>query len=546
MQTEAPPLTPRQHSIPTAIDLILSALIREFHKPLSTQWLAVFGLLLLCCCVTRAWVGFDGMNAYSHDLFVFLDGGWRVLHGQIPYNDFFTDVGTFIHLETAFGLWLARGQARGLAYAQALFGIAFTIWAYVLARTRFMPRPALLFTWTVVLLAITPSVVGDSLLQLTAACFYNRYGYALCALVLIEAFKEGQSETRFSSYAGGFSSGALTALLLFIKVTFFIGSVGLLVALIPCRKQTRFRCTGLACGFLCVLVPMWLYMRSDLRPMLRNLQFLAGAKHLSILPMTLPHATSATCEMLILGFLACAVLWEGGAWAKARRLITLVGVVLSIAAFFLLTNFQRGRLPLLAVLGLLIAQEIESHFRNTPSLQLVPRTAILALSCLFVAGSITLDAIPLVCGAAFHSLRFKTNRLLFNSPELAGIRDVDAPYVAFVNDGIALLQRNHGSGETVVSLDFSNPFPYSLGIPPPKGGTPVGIQYRTNFDDAHQLPPAWLFGSADLVMLPVTFTDGTLQESVPRIYGPYLRAHFHAVDRSENWLLYRKDAIPKP
>ena len=55
----------------------------------------------------------------------------------------------------------------------------------------------------------------------------------------------------------------------------------------------------------------------------------------------------------------------------------------------------------------------------------------------------------------------------------------------------------------------------------------------------HYVRPEKLFGDEDLVMLPKTFTDDT-QDAVPRIYGPFLEAHFHLVGESAHWKLYRR------
>ncbi len=41
-------------------------------------------------------------------------------------------------------------------------------------------------------------------------------------------------------------------------------------------------------------------------------------------------------------------------------------------------------------------------------------------------------------------------------------------------------------------------------------------------------------------MVPKQFTDPTLTESVPRIYGPYLARHYRLEAESANWRLYRR------
>ena len=48
-----------------------------------------------------------------------------------------------------------------------------------------------------------------------------------------------------------------------------------------------------------------------------------------------------------------------------------------------------------------------------------------------------------------------------------------------------------------------------------------------------------MFGQASLVMVPVAPSEKGLLLSVPRIYGPYLAAHFHLIGESPGWRLYR-------
>jgi hypothetical protein len=166
----------------------------------------------------------------------------------------------------------------------------------------------------------------------------------------------------------------------------------------------------------------------------------------------------------------------------------------------------------------------------------------LVLWCgVFVVGSMLVDTAPLSWALVFHVLRDKMQGPLFNSPRLSGIHDREAWYVALVNDGIGLLQKYRRPGDTIASLDFSNPFSYALEISPPPGGTPIGLMYRTNFDEENKVPPEFLFGRASLVMVPTVFTDWSLQDAIPRIYGPYLREHFHQVGQTSSWHLYRRN-----
>ena len=89
-----------------------------------------------------------------------------------------------------------------------------------------------------------------------------------------------------------------------------------------------------------------------------------------------------------------------------------------------------------------------------------------------------------------------------------------------------------------MSLDFSNPFSFALGMKPARGGA-VDLGYRINFDDTHRLSAERLFGEASLVAVPIYFLEPSLTDSVPRLYGPYLKDHFQLIGESMRWRLYR-------
>ena len=126
---------------------------------------------------------------------------------------------------------------------------------------------------------------------------------------------------------------------------------------------------------------------------------------------------------------------------------------------------------------------------------------------------------------------------------MAGFSTFDLNYAHFINDGLALARQHLRPSDTVVSLDFSNPFSYAFRIPPAWGGTPMGMQFRTNFDDENHVSPERLFGHAGLVMIPQpqTFSDFSLAANIPRIYGPWLEQHFHLIGETVFWRVYRNN-----
>ena len=179
-------------------------------------------VVLASLCLVRAYIGLSGIVVYSHDAFGTLDGAWRVLNGQTPHADFYTPLGPLIYLVTAFGLLLSHGGAEGAGYSQALCGGLLGLWTYLFSRGRLGHLPAILLCLMVVLLSINPSSVGEPPLR-TSCMAYNRYGYALVTLLLVEGVAGRDAERRRAEFWGGVSTGAILALLLFLKISYFVG-----------------------------------------------------------------------------------------------------------------------------------------------------------------------------------------------------------------------------------------------------------------------------------------------------------------------------------
>jgi len=140
------------------------------------------------------YVGAVRTHACGHDIMQSLDGAWRVLNGQRPHVDFYSPLGPLMYLVTAAGLALAGLRVEGVGYGVALVGAAVGIWGYRLSlgRMRFVPAAA---TGTfLVLLSVAPVPLGAGPATLSHAMLYNRFGFALLALVLLEVLGRPSSE----------------------------------------------------------------------------------------------------------------------------------------------------------------------------------------------------------------------------------------------------------------------------------------------------------------------------------------------------------------
>jgi hypothetical protein len=107
---------------------------------------------------------------------------------------------------------------------------------------------------------------------------YNRQGYALLGLLIVESFPL-RREPPVRGVGGGFSTGALVAILLFLKANYFL--VGLVLAalsLVWSGRGERRRWCGLAAGFGVAAVAFLAYLRFDVGAMVADLRMAADAR----------------------------------------------------------------------------------------------------------------------------------------------------------------------------------------------------------------------------------------------------------------------------
>jgi hypothetical protein len=521
---------------------------------LNRPWfLGLVQAVLIGACALRAWIGLSGMRNWVHDAFILLDGAWRVRNGQVPYNDFFTDVGPLVHVLNAFGLRLSHDMPAGLGYAQAIAGLIAGAWSFGLSRRRLSPIGSVLVTTLAVFLTLAPFDTGNTPTMTTPAMVYNRYGFAFVALGLIEAACARSTVTRLSEVLGGVSTGVVAILLLFIKVSYFPGLLLLLLLLLGCRRQTSWRWTGLLAGAAAAFLPFLIYLRWTLGAMWRDLLILAGAKHVLREWFLAEALYGSALPLAAFAFLAFALLSRWGAPVAGRRVLTIGIAVAAVGMLFVPANFPGTRLPLNAVAAVIVIDRVEAYFSarersgagrwEARFSESAMRCAVLLWGALFIFTPLFLDAAGLGYAARGRTSVLKVSGSTFNEPGLAGFSTFDSGYAHFVNDGLELARQHRRPDDTIMSLDFSNPFSYALRIGPAWGGTPMGMQFRTNFDDNNHVEPERLFGHASLVMIPQpeTFSNSSLAGSIPRIYGAWLEKHFHLIGETVFWRVYRNN-----
>ena len=521
----------------SAISRISAGIQSFWQRPRSVSSVEIFWSLLLAMVASRCCVAMYGMRIYSHDGFMVLDGAWRMLNGQRPHLDFNSMIGPAAYLPTVIGLLLASNTAAGFGYGQALAALVLGTWAYLLGAKLLYEVPRVIYALCVAAIAVSPALVGLSPFALTPGATYNRYVYALLGVLLLECL----STKVGSELIAGLSSGAAIAILAFTKITGLFVGVALLVALIPQRTQTFWRWFGFAAGAISVGLCFLCYLRFDLLAVIRDLAITAGAKRVRITDIYLLNSIALDAGIaLLLTFGASSFLIDSGK-SRAAMHELLAGVSVTVASLLLIFgNFQPSELPLLGFYFLTVGQRLLANRPRTSTEGSGMLSLMIGGGAIF-AGISIVSAIASLSIALWVMMYSGRGAPHFQSQALrqfVPVRD-DESYTSFVNDGFSLLKMYRKPGERVMSLDFTNPFSYGLWIPPAPGGS-TNLQFNGSFNVKHNVSPEKLFGAADLVMLPKNFSDGSLQLTVPMIYGPFLDSHFQLVAESLDWKLYRR------
>lgn len=491
------------------------------------------------------------INEYGHDVFPLLDGSWRIFSGQIPYRDFYLAIGPLEDMIVAGGMLLTHGSTQGIAIGNAAFGIVVGVWGWFLSRWRMPAIPALLVTAWLILTATLPTPLGSSPESLSCAMIYNRHGYALLGILLVEcAFVSERSR-----FWGGVSSGIAVALMAFLKLNFFGVALLMLLVSASLRRDDAQRLLGFLLGLFCTFLAFVFYLRFALPAFLSDMWYAIHTRGSTLSTDGGIAAIVTSKEVMTLAIMtviaALLIARDSLKQRFAKRLLVLGGVVIATGPLLMLTNMSEdscrlASLWMIVLLGMLTA--VYPLCKEKAAISVV-----IALSAGSILAGFFMDAesvrtlflyqLPPLQSQGYSMTGSGMERLKFYEiyRDSAEFRFDNGHFVVdCVNDGIELLKKSSTQNESVMTLGFDNPFEYFLQRKPVPGGSPWLVQ-RENFSKAHMIDPDRLFGKYDLVMVGnYPTTNYNSDNAIAEAYHPYLMQHFTFVASSHWWSLYRR------
>jgi hypothetical protein len=519
----------------------------------------LFIVCLLIICGATAFVGAVPTRVSGHDDFFLLDNGWRIICGQRPHLDFFSPWGPVTFLVVGMGLTLANASVNGIGYGNAIVGLIIGLWALWLSRDRLASGPSFILSLYLALLVTAPYPLGFWPHQSSHAMLYNRYGYALLGLVLVECFKRKErAEQDAGEMLGGISTGAIVAIALFLKASYFAISLPLITASLLFRKPSFNRYIGLALGFSIVLFSMLAYLKFDIRTVVEALWMAASARskamYLPILTHQLISQVSSLLTVILILFFGIRRTKPVGSWLDDHQWLIWTVLVFASDSLLMLSNYQVYAMPLLGVFAILIASGVTAERQRLlvaePRVDLSRHVFVLVLCALLVIPQLALDLVGLANGVVQKAHPSAAIGLVrFTEPHLASLILSDGDthkegngsiYINYVNDGVTLLRKHCNASDRVLTMDMVNPFPFALKWRPPLGGI-AAIAFNYTLSEQHRPSFDAYFGDATVVLMPKR--PAQMRFFIDRfyeLYTPALLERYQLCAESDWFWLYKQ------
>lgn len=532
--------------------------------------------------------GVSHQRVYPQDQGFLLDGGYRMICGQRPHADFHSHEGIVAYLPIVLGIMVGGVRAAALAYGPAILSPVLAVWTWWLSARRFSACVAMFFSWMTAGLVVGTFALSVEAWNIpTYAMQYNRLGWSLtCMLAATILVRPRHPMSQRLQVWEGVSAGLLAGLLLFLKPNYAGAAVVIPVTGLLLSRHGKAFWMGFAGALLVFFAAYAIYLRGDVfaygRDMLRRLHCRAGQSG-GRLSVTAIHSMPELWAPIALLILCLRPAAANCSQSKASWLRPALLALFCIPLGIVITagNAQTRSIPLFALAAAALLEAFERVF--VPSL---PDAANVAASDgesrrlrSLIGYVVVLAAISGIAAPDYLSVANSFLRKVAGSRSVADDWRIDSPtmrdmafslreddvkdsaqtlaklrlrmvgsertphdYAFVVNDALQLLHGRVDKRSRVFSTYLSNPYPFALGLPSPRGA-PAALFWGGDMNEEHYLPPEEIFG--DVTHLLFCNLATTENKSMRRVFGDYIQDNFVLAAESELWTLYLRKGKPR-
>lgn len=539
---------------------------------------ACLGGFALVVAVLIAMPGRTVTAIYPEDVLLFVDAAYRTAEGQVHHMAYHAPFGVLASWLPFLGLITSGSTGGALPAAVALFIIFLTPPLLYVVTTRLPVIVSILLGVYILLLVGAPLCVGDLPSRITLAMWYNRFCQGLLILQLC-LYLSPSARTRWHTVVDGVLAGIVCAVMLYLKITYGLVSLAAIVLWSLCGRTQRasallaLGCVAAVATGLEVAIPgIHVAYAHDVHFAMTASAGLFGGIA-APLKAALNHANEVALGALALGlgFTACAVTTSDALF---------VAFVLAASLVLFTQNTADRSLPEVVLLPVLVAARLAEGAETKDRRLLtyvIPGLLVVFMAEPFVYRSLALyrhfsyarvapapgdtaAALPgfvtLDYGMTLaNSLGSERAVVAINEPGLttqeifqiarSGFPDHGvsalkaAEYMYTINKGIETLSGIDRGDGTVLTFDFSNPFPFAMNLPSPRNSL-LQYHYRRQFSEQAFIPSEVLFSDVSVVMIPTLPSGLTDRNKMISLYEEYLQRNFTISQTTDYWVVWTR------
>jgi hypothetical protein len=528
---------------------------------------AAYALLLMASYLLFLWSPASVFTIITHDSLIFFDSTYRISNGLVPSSDFPTALGAAQLYLPAWAAWLIGGYGGSVELASVWVAAGLGLACAAIGAQR-MPIAVTTVLLGVVFLVTVPAAMlerwgGESQTlvngeteiladNLSWAMFYNRWGWA----ALIPLFMVLVPRRDRSTAPGIGEIAVLAAVLTFLfwlKVSYFAAGLGA-AAVYAFLNPGMWRTLAIGGAMTATGIVAIGLMTGNLLAYINDILLagkVSGARTESILGLLRRNMLEMLFAAAPLGILVAIgrFNWRDGLVA---------GFIFLASMFVINQNGQLENLTALIVLAAYGAVRVmsEADVQKVARIAAAGAFGMLAASQLLDRGMVLIDhayailreearepaqwaSLPAFRGVYVPERESMFNRAVAKSdtPEdrihniwLSGqygrrqeLRQGE--YMETLLAGMEDLAPVVKRGETVTTLDMTNPFPFLMNLRAPQGGWLTLHMNRTISENVHPEPAA-MFADADHVMIAKMSMVQSTADLTMQLYGPWLDENY--------------------
>ena len=528
---------------------------------------AAYALLLMVGYIVFLWSPVSVFTIITHDSLIFFDSTYRISNGLVPSTDFPTALGAAQLYLPAWAAWVIGGYGGSVELASVWVALGLGLACAVVGARR-MPIAITAVLVGIVFLVTVPAamlerwggesqtlVSGETEIladNLSWAMFYNRWGWAaLIPLFMVLAPRRDRETAPAISEIAVLA--AVLTFLFWLKASYFAAGLGA-AAIYAFLNPAPWRTLAIGAGATAVGIVGIGLMTGNLLAYLNDILLagkVSGARTESILGLIRRNMLEMLFALAPLGVLAAIgrFNWRDGLVA---------GFILLMSMFVINQNGQLENMSTLIVLAAYGAVRVlaEADAQRVARVAAAGAFGMLAASQILDRGMVLIDQAYAILReegrepaqwasvAAFRDVYVPERESMFNraltksETEEARIYNIwvsgqfgrrqelrQGEYMQTLLAGMEDLKPVVKRGETVNTLDMTNPFPFLMNLRAPQGGWLTLHMNRTISEEVHPAPET-MFADSDHVMIAKMSMVQSTADLMKDLYGAWLDENY--------------------